>query len=422
MNILRKYIALSLLFTGAALTLGSCSQDEPADSPFVDSSPVEIYDSEDYDGEYESTILVYAIASNNLFGNLAGRGGDKEEMVKAAQQMDLKKNNILVLQAAYELDPTDGKYDTQIPSVTLQKLVKKGEEYRWKEENYYPADIAPLDPSRIREVIDYVFSSYPADTQGMIFWSHSSGSEPYLTGRSAEVDNVPMQYSFGWDDFHKNEKYYKLNIDELSAAMPDHLLDFIWFDSCYMGNIESMYELRNKCDYYVGYATEVWSPGMPYHYVIPLIARSNPDLVGGAKEFFRYYNEEYNLRNATVAVVDMNRIESLADFCKEMYSGVETRPSTSGFILYTRNGDSLYDLGDYTKAMAAQKGYTLTREEWEDALSTCVLYKASTENDFNNRPINPENFSGISTHVYTPSDTSDREMYYKSYNWYQRVF
>lgn len=71
----------------------------------------------------------------------------------------------------------------------------------------------------------------------------------------------------------------------LADAIPDGVFDFIWFDACYMSGIETAYELRDKCDTFVAYPTEVYTPGMPYNLTIPYILKETPDLKSAASEF-----------------------------------------------------------------------------------------------------------------------------------------
>lgn len=399
-----KYIKPSFAWVVSAMMavfLNSCSNDEPSPSPFVDRT--------------QTTVLVYAVATNNLSSNLVG---DKNEMLQAASSLDLTNNNVLVFENTF----TFGQ--------RLLKLVKSSEEYVFDVVEEFPSSVSSLDPERMKEVFNFVGNNYDSENYGLIFWSHSTASQPYLTSsassRQSELEpgapvQLPSQYSFGYDDEAVLPEYVQINIDILADAIPNDLFDYIWFDSCYMSNIETIYQMRNKAKYFVGYATEVWEFGSPYHLVLPHLLGENPNLVTAAQEFFNYYdNSKY--RNATVAVVDLSKVGALMEACKTAYE-VNLMPSTSGFIKYTRGTTGpFYDLGDYTKAMAELKGVSLTNEEWNSALDQCVIYKAATPTGFDNRPIDPERYSGISTHIYDFEINSASENYYQSYDWFKSVF
>lgn len=400
-NFLIKYI-LVLPVLIASVVLTSCNQDEPNDSPYV--------------GGDESTILLYAVSTNSLAGNLVQ---DKREIIEGAKEINLNRNNILLFQTAYTIDTENNRFDPSQCEITLQKLVKYGSQYEWEVIKEYSEDISPLNPSRVNEVITYVTNTFPADNYGLIFWSHSSASDPYLEGRefTASNGNSGMLYSFGQDKLAVETKYTEVNIDELASAIPDDLFDFIWFDSCYMSNIESIYQMRNKCNTYVGYPTEVLEYGMQYNLVLPHIVGSKPDLVKAADAFFQFYANS----TATVAVVDTKKLELLADYCSKIYDP-SVLVSASSLKRYSRGSiGPYYDFGDYTKAMAANVGTAIADEEWNRLLDEVVLYKNATKSDFVSY-VDPDRYSGISTHIYNENANTQTEKYYRSLDWYNRVF
>lgn len=409
-----------LLFPIFLFAIISC-QDEPGDSPFVE--------------DKKTTILIYAVATNSLSLNL---DADKEEILKAAENIDLDNNNVIIFETTYDYTPKILK---------LSKIKGKYEFEKVKELSY---DISSLNPVRLSEVLDFVLNKFKAEKYGLIFWSHSTGSDPDL--KSAGISSKTMAYSFGQDIDNSTNISTEINVDVLAGVIPDNLFEFIWFDSCYMSNIETIYEFKNKCKYFIGYPTEVMDDGMPYDIVLPLLAKEHPDIIEGAKLFFDYYlNYPISLRRiATVAVIDMSKIDDLADFCEEQNQLFI--PATTSFIKYTRgNIGPFYDLGDYTKAMINQKitatsvslqtrfesgelseeEYYLMIEdldenkllaEWENVLNQVVVYKNATNRDFNGFLIPANRFSGISAHIYNFNSTDQSEDYYKSYDWFKRVF
>lgn len=415
-----KYLKQIFLFSISILVgmvMWSCSQDGPNDSPFVKE-----------DGPAESTILVYAVATNSLSANLVY---DKREMVAAAENIDLERNNVLVFQAVYEYN--DEYQPTGNGEATLLKLSRTQSGYGWETVKDFTYDKNPLNPERITEVIDYVVDKYPSDAYGMIFWSHSTASDPYFPTKAINNSNeneystqLPMVYSFGEDKVvGSGYADYQINVEDLADAVPDHLFNFIWFDSCYMSNIESIYQFRNKCNYYIGYATEVCNDGMPYQYTLPLLTGKDPRIVEAAKRLFDFYDKEYYYQLATIAVTDMKQIDLLKDYCKEVYEGNKQVPAVPGMHKYTNNRQSsgpFYDLGDYTKAVANLNGRNISANEWDEVLSQCVIYKAATPKDFNGREIDPERYSGVSTYVYHPGESTAAEQYYESLDWFKSVY
>ena len=60
------------------------------------------------------------------------------------------------------------------------------------------------------------------------------------------------------------DKDAAMTIPQLREALEGISFSFIYFDSCFMGNIESLYELRNNASAIVASPTEVLTEGMPY--------------------------------------------------------------------------------------------------------------------------------------------------------------
>ena len=371
----------------------------------------------------DSTLLIYAVATNSLSGNLVS---DKNEMLQGASNVDLERNNILIFETQYGYNDNNKKTG----DVKLIKLVKSNgaDAYVWEVVKDYTDDVASLDPQRMMEVIDYVTQNFPSKKYSLVLWSHSTGSQPSAinnigisTQDISEVNYTASLPTIGWfgQDLSVDYDEYKyMNIDVLAKTLPDNFFDYIWFDSCYMSNIESIYQLRNKCNTYVAYPTEVLDSGLPYQYVLQYIVGERENLVEAAKVFYNYYSDSFG----TVAVVDMNKIKILADYCKSLFNHIPISSSTLvKFSRYTTG--PFYDLGDYVKAMAVANGSPITEKEWNEILNQCVLYKATTDGSLLRLSLNPETYSGISTHLYSfeGSDT-ETESYYKSLDWYQDVF
>lgn len=411
MEIKRKsnFIIQSIICIFLGLFVTACD-DGPTGSPFVDETK-------------ENTILIYAIATNNLSNNLIY---DKNEIRTIASQLNLKKNNILIFETTYSAPP-------RIIKLTESDLIENPYDFEVIKE--YSKDKSGLDPERISEVLNDVISEFEADSYGLIFWSHSTASQPWLpalqtqrnsASESLEAVELPMVGSFGQDKNSPTQEFEQINIDKLASLIPDNLFSFIWFDSCYMSNIETIYEFRDKCRYYIGYPTEVLEYGMPYDLVLPFLLGKEANIKEASEAFFKYYAEypSSNLRIATIAAIDMNELEDFADFCKEKFVNklsISYRDLYRYTNVFGSNGP-FFDLGDYIKAMAANAEIEMTDEEWDTALNKLLIYKGATPKDFNGYNVPLERFSGISAHVYDFESSSQSEEYYKSLSWFKRVF
>ena len=366
----------------------------------------------------KKTVLLYAVASNNLYDNLLD---DKVEMLSAASGMDLEGVSMLVYEVTRYGNPVLSEIVRTPSGECVFEVVKE-----------YDKEYYSTDPRRITQVVSDMVQERDAESYGLIFWSHGTGIDPSFSTHATRGDGVverpiPGVYSFGSDnDKDKNPSYYdEIDIDELADAIPEGLFSFIWFDACYMAGIETAYEFRDKCDYFVGYPTEVFTPGMPYDLTLPYILREESDLVGAAQQFFRYYSEHPSsgYRVATISVLSERQIEAVAECCKAAYSGVESAVGTVGLQCYSRGRiGPFYDFGQYTERMAVLGQETPDMSDFNKAMTEFVIWSAATPQDFNYRPIPEENYSGVSCHVFDATSNTDKSNYYKTLDWYKRVY
>ena len=416
-------IAFSAL---AAIITPSCSEDKSYEIK-PDEEPTR-----------KKTILLYAVASNNLYSNLIN---DKHEMQLAAQNIDLNHYSMLV----YEVVPNSQEYGDTPRLLELTR--NSAGETEFVELKRYDRSIYSTDPERISQVIEDMQTLREADSYGLILWSHALGWSPFFSERDTRAEfpsvttsaagsnlsytleyggDLPMNYSFGSDTNSQTGYTDKIDIDELAGAIPDHLFEFIWFDACMMSGIETIYEMRDKCDYFGGYPTEVFAPGMPYDLTLPYLLREKADMKGCAIEFFNYYaqNKYAQLRTATVAVIDMSELEPMADFCKRRYAGSKDA-ATYGLDYYSGNqrvAYKYYDFGQYTLARGSENEDDASEEEFRRLLDKLVVYRNATETEFTGKKLNLDEYSGISSHAYSDSQTGKAADYYRSLDWFKRVY
>ena len=363
------------------------------------------------------TMLVYAIVSN-LGPQFES---DKSEMIKGAEDIDLDTHSLFVYQV----------YRSGQPSLLELKKDRDGNP-EFQMVKVYDRDSYSTDPARISEVIDDVVTMNPAEEYGLIFWSHATGWKPNFsthgdTRSSEEIVYLPSLASFGADlnlDGDNPTVTDYTDIDELAAAVPDNTFSFIWFDVCYMGGIETAYQFRNKCEYYVGLPTEDPGNGMPYHLTLKYLLRENPDCVEAAKTFFNYYesgmDSDWDL--ATIGVYHQPDIEPVADYCRAAYAGAET-PSSYGLQNYSRlSGFPFYDFGQYTRRIADSNATAPDSKAFEEAMSKYVVYKGATKYDFRHQEISQENYSGVSCSLFNRDLNNKETEYYKTLDWYTRVY
>lgn len=402
-----------------SMPLAGCDKDEPEIFP------------PDPD-HFDNVVLVYAASANDLYNNIVS---DKSEMLQGLEAADMPFSRLMVYETVPACEGENGR------SAVLYEAKKtlKGE-YVFAEVKTYPASTFSTDPKRLTEVILDVKELRKADSYGLVFWSHggswdpafSDHQHPKVPGISGETGIMPDEDIPGdarwWgsdevDTPDGNRIKDKMDIDELAAAIPDACFDFIWFDSCYMSGIETAYQLRHKARYFAAYPTEVYSPGMDYSSAIPALIKPEADLVAAAKALYDYYTFRYPFSPAavTVGVFDLGVIEEVAAIARQAYSGF-VMPDSRGLQKYTRGGIPAFDFRQYMLAAAAASGNVLDLKMVEDVFNRFTICKYASDYDFNNRMIVPENFSGISTHVYNPENNEASEGFYRSLDWFRAAY
>lgn len=84
----------------------------------------------------------------------------------------------------------------------------------------------------LTQIIDKVQKEYPADSYGLVLWSHGTGWLP--------SDIYSYLRSFGQDG-----KNNFMEINDLASALSKYHFDFILFDACYMSCAEVAYAFRD---------------------------------------------------------------------------------------------------------------------------------------------------------------------------------
>lgn len=381
-------ISSPLLITIVLLLGVSCHKDEPESEKAIP----------------ERTVLIYAVASNNLDSFLVS---DIEEMIVAAPDVTGLGETVRVM-----LYSVASKYSAE---ATLSEL-KKNAIGEWDFETVKTYDRATFstDPERMSLVYSDVRELSPSQNYGLIFWSHGTGWVPNFSDHNApETDS--RKKSFGIDTSGTTSDY--CDIDELAGAIPDGMFDYIWFDACYMMGIEVAYQLRDKCDYVAGYPTEDWSQGMNYDSTLPLLAAPEADLSGAADSFFHYYYDS-NM-SVTVTVARTQGLERLAQSAAAIYSSGKRPISPTGLQNYGRRPYYLYDFGQFTRSYLSGDGEndTTLADTFQSALSDVLVYARCSETDFNGRDaFDPSIYSGFSCH-FPDTSTATQEEYYENLDW-----
>ena len=366
-----------------ALTLFSCKKAETEEIVVV---------------KRPKTVLLYMVANNNL-------SYDAENSISRLQNgyIPAEEGNLLVYKHCAGMDP-----------VLLH--IKKGEEGTVVADTAYrfPPRVSATK-SALTQALNVTQALFPADSYGLILWSHGTGWIPPLASSSSAAQEQRSgsapQRTFGLDG------KVELEIRDLAQAIP-YKLSFMLMDACFMGGIETAYEVKDSVDYYIGSPAEILTESFPYHKIMQHIFKSTPDYAAVCKEYYDYYNAKSGAeRSATVALMDCSKLAEVAEVAKRVFDQYGERIASLDLSLlqpYFRGSSSkyFYDLKDLIDAIADAS----LSAEFAAALERAVPYKAATPY-FIELPI--RSFCGVST--YVPGNPADTKLadYYKQYKWNQ---
>lgn len=404
-----KYTEWFALGCLALITLFGC-KDEP-----VEPTPI---------AKCDFATLVYFSGSNNLYDEMCT---NIDNMCEGISYGTLGANRVL-----FFMHPSSSS--GLMPYIG--EITSSGEEVLYT----YSSEINSLDPSIMKEIIADLKSLAPADGYGLILSSHASGwmfsdvgirssenraldsYEGVLspTGIPVEDDyyDYPATKSFGNSTYQS--VYYEMDIPVLKGALEDNGFEYILFDCCYMGNIESIYELKDKANYIIGSATEIISTGFPYDRCLQYLNGENYDLDLACENYYEYYNSlSGTKKSATIALYDCSQLSSLASCTQKIVSENSDKidaldvDDLQCFDRYTYS--FIYDMDDYISNIATTEQYS----EFTEALSKVVISKYNTSY-FLYYAINK--FCGVSASVPGKINYGLADNYYETLDWYKDVY
>ena len=316
------------------------------------------------------TILVY-LCGTDLETEYGAASNDLVEMMDGAA----KKGVRFVVE-------TGGTYEWQVTGVendSIQRfLVEKGDAELVDEQRL-------SGMGRQETLSDFLIwgaKEYPSEHMGAILWDHGGGS----------INGIC---------FDERDDYDSLSLRELDGALFDaceamgRKFDFIGFDACLMGTLETANVLASYADYM--YASEEVEPGLGWNYVaIGSYLSKNPDAnakdlgkvtCDGFIEACREYDQD---DMCTLSVIDLSKLDDLLirfnDFALNMYEASAETSICSGMIRGIEQADNfggnnrsegytnMVDMGGLITACA---DYAEGADKALRALDKAVVYNAT---------------------------------------------
>ena len=178
-------------------------------------------------------------------------------------------------------------------------------------------------------------------------------------------------------------------------------MQYILFDVCYMGNVETAYELKDVTNYLVATSSEIMAKGIPYRSMWSYLNGTTPNyssLVNGIVNFYKNSTTPY----CNMAAIDCRQLDALANVMKEInqkYTFDTTIPLDSiqpldGFLPHLS-----YDMAVYVDSLRPN-GYL--KEQFSNQLKKTVKAAAHTDCAYTALRLYPEvtikikNYCGLS--------------------------
>ena len=160
---------LSLLVSFFILTFTACRDDNEVPGP----------------EKRSRTVLVYMVAQNNLSSFAEA---DFNEMLEGVKSVDDQNNNLIIY-----------RDDNSKPRLIRLYKDKNGTVKQERLQDYEEQN--SVDTEIMKSILNQVYSEYPADSYGLVLWSHADGWAPYPGGKSR---------SFGDDGGNSMNRYRRL--------------------------------------------------------------------------------------------------------------------------------------------------------------------------------------------------------------------
>ena len=377
------------------------------------------------DGERDikHTIIVYMAADNNLSGYVEDNVGK----MRLAMNSELSKNNNLIVYVdkykvkPYILSIHDHKVDTVAHFDEMNSTNSK------------------VLASVVEEIID----KFPSPSYGLIMWSHGSGwlnqnSLSYISSNifgaqlrgdiAGDVINSGFSPLSSWIrdpykpvetkafGYEQREGATWMEISDMVKALPDNRFDYIMFDACSMANIEVVYALRNKSDYFIGSALEILAYGFPYDKIIEPLCKGEYSKV--CQSFYDEYNQYSGAdKTAGVALVNNVEIDSLANCFKKVVSiysdSIENVDLSKVQRMDRYNRVVSFDMVDYMMELIPNN--ELLIQEFTEQFNRAVPYRICTPRYLDIFDV--EAYSGLSMYVPLLQYKSAITPYYLETEW-----
>ncbi len=255
------------------------------------------------------TIMIYMTGSN-LESRFGAASSDLKEIMESGYDSD--RINVVVYTGGSR------RWNGGIPS-TQNNVMDMGlpEDKRIVADTEKCSDMG--SPATLAEYINFCSNYYPADHYGLICWDHGGG---------------PL-WGYGSDELFNNDT---LLLSEIRTAMEKtefakgRKLDWMGFDACLMGSVESASLWQNYASYLIASEEVEAGDGWCYDFLKTLNESNDAEeicqsIVDSYGRFYEENKTQFSNPDATLAVIDLSKVDdlekSLNTLFTKMHDGME---------------------------------------------------------------------------------------------------
>lgn len=382
-----KYFKKILLILLAMPALFACTNDD---------DPVATYSGK--------TVIVYMVADNNLSSYVEAN----IDSMAAGMKRSKTKSNLLIYVDKSNNIPQLIRIVKDVDGTVKKYVIKNYEEQN------------SVSPTVMASVISEAVCRFPSQSYGLVLWSHGYG---WLPG-GGNTKTIPTRW-FGKDGS------YNMDIPDLVTALnAGPHFDYILFDACFMGGVETDYALRNNAGYIIASPAEVMGDGFPYSELMPsLFGTTEADYIKAARLYYEHYNTLQatgsSYPSAAVGCIKTSELAGLANQTAALIAThaaeLNTFDASKAQHLEGYYPHLFYDFGDFIRLFATDNERTAFNEQ----LEKCVVYKACTSKilsatNYGNQLITISSLSGLNTYIPRSGMTIQNTAYHST-EWYAAV-
>lgn len=188
--------------------------------------------------------------------------------------------------------------------------------------------------------------------------------------------NLPITRFFG----SVSKKDNSIDVTTLAEGIRQSgiKMQYILFDACYMGNVETAYELKEVTNYLISSSSEILAMGIPYRTLWSSLNSVTPNYSSIVSSTISFYKNN-NMPWINMAAIDCRQMDGLASIMKEINSKYKldsTVPLDSIQPLDGFTPNLMYDLKVYIDSLCPT-GYL--KEQFSNQLKKTIKAEAHTE-------------------------------------------